>query len=103
MGCSRRFGAVRSLKGGCPMRIGVAIDAACDLPREFLESNGIAVMPIAVKVDLMRFKDDRDPAEIQRFRNQKLGGRSHSAETEASSVEDVQNLFLERMGKEADW
>ncbi|WP_426286459.1 DegV family protein [Luteibacter sp. E-22] len=84
------------------MRIGIAIDAACDLPQEFLERNGIAVMPIAVKVDLQRFKDDRDPVEIQRFRNQKLGSRSHSAETEASSVEDVQNLFLQRMVKEYD-
>ena len=84
------------------MRIGIAIDAACDLPQDFLERNGIAVMPIAVKVDLQRFKDDRDPVEIQRFRNQKLGSRSHSAETEASSVEDVQNLFLQRMVKEYD-
>ena len=84
------------------MRIGVAIDAACDVPHEFLERNGIAVMPIAVKVDYQRFKDDRDPVEIQRFRDQKLGSRSHSAETEASSVEDVQALFLDRLVKEYD-
>ncbi|MDR6937995.1 MULTISPECIES: DegV family protein [unclassified Luteibacter] len=84
------------------MRIGVAIDAACDVPHEFIEKHGIAVMPITVKVDQQRFKDDRDPAEIQRFRDQKLGSRSHSAETEASSVEDVQNLFLGRMVKEYD-
>ena len=84
------------------MRIGVAIDAACDVPHEFLERNGIAVMPIAVKVDYQRFKDDRDPAEIQRFRDRKLGSRSHSAETEPSSVEDVQALFLDRLVKEYD-
>ncbi|MET0255542.1 MAG: DegV family protein [Luteibacter sp.] len=84
------------------MRIGVAIDAACDVPHEFLERNGIAVMPITVKVDEQKFKDDRNPAEIQRFRDQKLGSRSHSAETEASSVEDVQALFLERMVRDFD-
>jgi DegV family protein with EDD domain len=84
------------------MRIGVAIDAACDVPHEFLERNGIAVMPITVKVDSQQFKDDRDPAEIRRFRDQKLGSRSHSAETEASSVEDVQTLFLERMVRDFD-
>jgi len=84
------------------MRIGVAIDAACDVPHEFLEQHGIAVMPIAVKVDQQRFKDDRDPAEIERFRAQKLGSRSHSAETEASSVEDVQSLFLDHMVKDYD-
>lgn len=84
------------------MRIGVAIDAACDLPQHFVESNGIAVMPITVKVDNQKFMDDRDPAEILRYRQQNLGTRSHSAETEASSVEDVQNLFLDRMVKEYD-
>jgi DegV family protein with EDD domain len=84
------------------MRIGVAIDAAVDVPQEFVERNGIAVMPITVKVDNHRFKDDRDPAEILRFRDQKLGSRSHSAETEPSSVEDVQNLFLDRMVKDYD-
>ena len=84
------------------MRIGVAIDAACDVPQEFLERNGIAVMPITVKVDGQSFKDNRDPAEIQRFRDQKMGSRSHSAETEPSSVEDVQNLFLDRMVRDFD-
>ena len=84
------------------MRIGVAIDAACDVPQEFLERNGIAVMPITVRVDGQSFKDDRDPAEIQRFRDQKMGSRSHSAETEPSSVEDVQNLFLDRMVRDYD-
>lgn len=84
------------------MRIGVAIDAACDVPQEFLERNGIAVMPITVKVDGQSFKDNRDPVEIQRFRDQKMGSRSHSAETEPSSVEDVQNLFLDRMVRDFD-
>jgi len=79
------------------MRIGVAIDAACDVPQAFLERNGIAVMPITVRVDGQSFKDDRDPAEIQRFRDQKLGSRSHGAETEPSSVEDVQDLLLGSM------
>jgi DegV family protein with EDD domain len=79
------------------MRIGVAIDAACDVPHDFLERNGIAVLPITVRVDGQQFMDDRNPVEIQRFIQQKLGNRSHSGETEASTVEDVQALFLERM------
>lgn len=84
------------------MRIGMAIDAACDLPQAFLDAHGIAVMPITVRVDGQRFVDDRAPAEILRFRDQRLGSRSHSAETEPSSITDVQNLFLERMVREYD-
>jgi DegV family protein with EDD domain len=75
----------------------VAIDAACDLPREFLERNGITIMPITVRVEGQTFRDDRDPVEIRRFLDERIGQRSHAAETTASSVEDIQNLFLERM------
>ena len=79
------------------MRMGLAIDASCDLPQDFLQQHDIAVMPIAVRVDNVTFKDDRNPAEIERFLNLKLGSRSHSAETEPCSVEDVQKLFLEKL------
>jgi DegV family protein with EDD domain len=79
------------------MRIGLAIDAACDLPQEFLLQHKVAVMPITVKVDGEVFMDERDPAEIQRFIDRRLGSRSHSAETEPAPVEAVQNLFLEKL------
>ncbi|PWK85940.1 DegV family protein [Fulvimonas soli] len=84
------------------MRMSVAIDASCDLPQAFLQEHGIAVMPIAVRVDNALFKDDRNPAEIRRFLDLKLGSRSHSAETEPCSVEDVQRLFLEKLVLEQD-
>jgi fatty acid-binding protein DegV len=59
-------------------------------------------MPIAVRVDSATFNDDRAPAEIQRFLDLKLGSRSHSAETEPCSVEDVQKLFLDKLVLERD-
>jgi DegV family protein with EDD domain len=82
--------------------MGLAIDATCDLPQAFLEEHDIAVMPIAVRVDDMEFKDNRDPAEIQRFFDLKMGSRSHAASTEPCSVEDVQKLFLEKLVLEKD-
>jgi len=84
------------------MRMGVAIDASCDLPQTFLQEHGITVMPIHVRVDDATFQDDRAPAEIQRFLDLKLGSRSHSAETVPCSVEDVQQLFLEKLVLEQD-
>ncbi|HEV2540939.1 MAG TPA: DegV family protein [Frateuria sp.] len=83
------------------MRMGLAIDASCDLPQAFLEEHGIAVMPIAVKLDGTVFKDQRDPQEIERFLAMKLAG-THAAETEPCSVEDVQRLFLDRLVLERD-
>jgi DegV family protein with EDD domain len=84
------------------MRMGLAIDAACDLSQAFLEQHPVTVMPITVRVDGEVFLDDRNPAEIQRFIDRRLGSRSHSAETEPCPVEDVQKLFLERLVLEQD-
>ena len=83
------------------MRMGLAIDATCDLPQAFLEEHDIAVMPIIVRLDGKLFKDDRNPAEIERFLYLKLADTA-SAETEPCSVEDVQKLFLEKLVLERD-
>ena len=79
------------------MRMGLAIDAACDLSQAFLQQHKISVMPITVRVDGEVFMDDREPAEMQRFIDRRLGSRSHSAETEPCSVEEIQNLFLDKL------
>ena len=84
------------------MRMGLAIDASCDIPQAFLEQHGVTVMPITVRVDSETFLDNRDPAEVRRFIDRKLGDRSHSAETEPCSVEEVQKLFLEKLVLEQD-
>jgi len=74
------------------MRMGLAIDAACDLSQAFLQQHNVFVMPITVRVDGEVFMDDREPAEMQRFIDRRLGSRSHSAETEPCTVEEVRNL-----------
>jgi DegV family protein with EDD domain len=84
------------------MRMGLAIDAACDLSQAFLQRHNVTVMPITVRVDGEVFLDDREPAEMQRFIDRRLGSRSHSAETEPCSVEEIQNLFLEKLILEQD-
>jgi len=84
------------------MRMGIAIDAACDLPQAFLQKHNIAVMPITIRIDDEIFMDNRHPVELHRFLDRNLGNRSHSAETIPCSVEDVQKLFLEKLVLEQD-
>jgi DegV family protein with EDD domain len=79
------------------MRIGLVMDASCDLPRAYIDAHRIDVLPISVRVDAETFSDDRDPAETQRFLDGQLGSRSHSAQTEPYSTEQIQSLFLERL------
>lgn len=83
------------------MRMGLAIDASCDLPQAFLEQHNVTVMPIIVRLDNTVFKDERDPEEIQRFLYMNLAG-THAAETEPCSVDDVQRLFLDKLVLEQD-
>lgn len=79
------------------MRMGLAIDASCDLSQAFLQRHNVAIMPITVKLDRETFLDDRRPEELQRFIDRRLGSRSHSAETEPCPVEEVQKLFLDKL------
>ena len=90
------------MTGGYVMRMGLAIDASCDLSQEFLQKHNVAIMPITVKLDNESFMDDRRPEELQRFIDRRLGSRSHSAETEPCPVEEVQKLFLEKLVLEQD-
>ncbi len=83
------------------MRMGLAIDASCDLPQAFLEKHDIAVMPIIVRLDGKVFRDDRNPDETERFLRMKQAD-THAAVTEPCSVEDVQRLFLDKLVLERD-
>lgn len=84
------------------MRMGLAIDASCDLPQAFLQKHNIAVMPITINIDDEIFLDNRNQVELHRFLDRNLGSRSHSAETVPCSIEEVQKLFLDKLVLEQD-
>lgn len=79
------------------MRFGIVVDSACDLPAGFIEQNRIVVLPITAHVDNEVLIDNRDPAVTARFLAEGLGARSHAAETEPYSVEEIRELFLNRL------
>ena len=79
------------------MRIGIVVDSACDLPREYLLRNAITVLPITLRVGDETLVDDRDPATTRRFLDERLGARGHSAETEPLGPAQIRDLFLERL------
>jgi DegV family protein with EDD domain len=85
------------------MRIGLVVDSACDLPREFLDKHNVVVLPIAVRIDQTTFSDERDPEATLRFYRQSLGERGHAAETLPYTVEQIRELFLSRLVREFDF
>ncbi len=79
------------------MRIGLVMDASCDLPESYVRAHNITVLPITVRIDDKEFVDQGDAQELKRFVGEHLGDRSHAAETSPYSVEQIQDLFLDRL------
>lgn len=79
------------------MRIGIVVDSACDLPGDYLREHGITLLPITLHIDDDVLVDNRDETSIQRFLQENFGARSQSGETEAFTVEQIRDVFLERL------
>lgn len=79
------------------MRIGVVVDSSCDLPQEFIEQNGIKILPNTIRVGGDSLVDERDEVATLAFFNSHIGDKSHDAETTPFSVDQIQKVFLERL------
>lgn len=79
------------------MRIGLVIDATCDLPRKFMDDHHITVMPITVRIDEHTFVDVHEPASMENYYLGDVGKRGHAAETDSLSVDEIRDLFLGRL------
>jgi DegV family protein with EDD domain len=86
------------------MRIGIVVDSACDLPRDFLVANGVLVMPITLRIGDLLIEDRRDPEETQAFYARHLDRkREDFAESIPYSVQQIERLFLERLVLDYDY
>jgi DegV family protein with EDD domain len=79
------------------MRIGLVVDSACDLPKDFLDSNDIAILPITVRIDDAEQIDYRDPRATLDFLHSHVAERGANAETVPFTVEQIRDLFLRRL------
>ncbi|MBV2194487.1 MAG: DegV family protein, partial [Azonexus sp.] len=86
------------------MRIGIVVDSACDLPREFLDQHGVLIMPITLRIGDALIEDRRHPDETQAFYARHLDRKSEDfAESIPYSVSQIERLFLERLVLDYDY
>lgn len=85
------------------MRIGLVVDSACDLPKSFLDSHDIAVLPITVRIDDAEQVDYRDPRVTLDFLRSHVAERGANAETLPFTVEQIRDLFLQRLVIDYDY
>ena len=79
------------------MSIVLVVDAACDLPKSFLEERGIELFPISIQVDGNIYIDDKEPQTLQEFYQKDLLTLDHEAESIPFSTEQMTHLMLENI------
>ena len=85
------------------MRIGLVVDSACDLPPDFIDAHGIELLPISVRIDDVVRVDLRDEAATLGFLQSHIAERGASAETIPFSVEEIRDLFLQKLVIDYDY
>ena len=85
------------------MRIGLVVDAACDLPGAFFAEQGIHVLPIGLRVGEDHLVDTRDPDATTAFYRQRQDKRAElHAESAPLTPAEIESLFLARWVTEYD-
>ena len=84
------------------MRVGLVVDTACDLPKAFLDQHKVTLLPVTLRIGEHTFLDNRDAAVTQTFYREHFGQRSQDAATAPPSVEQIRDLFLQRLVLEYD-
>ena len=85
------------------MRIGLVVDSACDLPLEFLQRNEVTVLPITVRIGDAVLADHRDEQATLEFLHAHVAERGHEAETMPFTVQQIHDLFLQRLVIDYDY
>ncbi len=79
------------------MRIGLVVDSACDLPGSFIERNHIEILPITVKIGEAVLADHRNEEATLEFLHSHVAERGAEAETMPFTVNQIHDLFLQRL------
>lgn len=75
----------------------IAVDAACDLPLDYIKKHHITIIPIAVRFGNNLFKDTRDLEKTVLFYQNYLKKGHIQAETVPFSVKDLSEVFQKKL------
>jgi len=77
------------------MRIGVVVNASCDLPDAYIEAHGLVVVPGPIRFGDRTVLDRREPQETLDWYRRELTDRQLDARTVAPDIEQIRDLFLD--------
>jgi fatty acid-binding protein DegV len=79
------------------MRIGLVVDASCDLPDSYLEANGIRVLPSILQLDGRTWMDDREPEQTLMLYRSFIADRALEGSSSACSADEIRDIFLQEV------
>ena len=85
------------------MRIGLVVDSACDLPGDYFSQHGITILPITVRIGDAMLADQRNEQATLEFLHAQIAERGAEAETIPYSVQQIQDLFLQKLVIDYDY
>jgi len=85
------------------MRIGLVVDSACDLPGDYFAQHDIHILPITVRIGEATLADQRDEKATLDFLQAQIAERGAEAETIPYSVQQIQDLFLQKLVIDYDY
>ena len=85
------------------MRLGIVVDASCDLPKSYLDEHNIHVLPITIHMDDATLIDQRNEAITKEFLNTHIEKYGSKAITTPFTVKQIHNLFLQRFVLDYDY
>ena len=78
-------------------RTAIIVDAACDLPPDYLDQPDVLVLPTAVKMGAHEYIDNHDPVGTLAFIAELDRNGGADIETRSYSISEMRSLFLERL------
>lgn len=79
------------------MRIGIVVDAACDLPTDFVEKHKIVVLPTTVRIGSAVLTDQGDREASLNFLHTNVAEGAAEAQTIPYSVAQIRDLFVQSL------
>jgi fatty acid-binding protein DegV len=76
------------------MRIGLVVDASCDLPEAHFKAQGIRVLPSILQFGGKSWLDERDPAQTMMIYRRFIADRALDARSGACSAQEIREIFL---------
>ena len=85
------------------MRIGLVVDAGCDLPDAMIADENVVVLPIAVRIGDHMTLDTRNSDVTRQFMDSDIAKDAAEAETIPYTVDQIRELFLTQLVHEYDY